>query len=67
MRIDHLQFLIEVARCKSISTAARKLYISQTGLSAIINSIEAELNIQIFRRTNKGTLLSPQIPSLHLP
>ncbi|MDE7037530.1 MAG: LysR family transcriptional regulator [Lachnospiraceae bacterium] len=59
MRIDHLQFLIEVARCKSISTAARKLYISQTGLSAIINSIEAELNIQIFRRTNKGTLLTP--------
>ncbi len=59
MRIDHLQFLIEVARCKSISTAAKKLYISQTGLSAIINSIEAELNIQIFRRTNKGTLLTP--------
>lgn len=59
MRIDHLQYLIEVAKCKSISTAAKKLYISQTGLSAIINSIEAELNIQIFRRTNKGTLLTP--------
>lgn len=60
MRIEHLQFLIEVARCKSISTAAKKLYISQTGLSAIVNSIEAELNIQIFRRTNKGTILTPE-------
>lgn len=60
MRIEHLQFLIEVARCKSISTAAKKLYISQTGLSAIVNSIEAELNIQIFRRTNKGTVLTPE-------
>lgn len=60
MRIEHLQFLAEVARTKSISTAARKLYISQTGLSAIINSIETELNIQIFRRTNKGTVLTAE-------
>lgn len=60
MRIEHLQFLAEVAKTKSISTAAKKLYISQTGLSAIINSIETELNIQIFRRTNKGTVLTPE-------
>lgn len=60
MRIEHLQFLVEIAKCSSISTAARKLYISQTGLSAIVNSIEAELNIQIFRRTNKGTVLTPE-------
>ena len=60
MRIEHLQFLVEIARCRSISTAAKKLYISQTGLSAIVNSIEAELNIQIFNRTNKGTVLTPE-------
>lgn len=60
MRIEHLQFLVEIAKCRSISTAAKKLYISQTGLSAIVNSIEAELNIQIFRRTNKGTVLTPE-------
>lgn len=58
MRIEHLQYLLEIAKCHSISTAAKKLYISQTGLSAIVNSIEAELNIQIFRRSNKGTLLT---------
>lgn len=60
MRIEHLQYLLEIAKCHSISTAAKKLYISQTGLSAIVNSIEAELNIQIFRRSNKGTLLTPE-------
>ncbi len=59
MRIEHLQFLLEVARTKSISVAAQKLYISQTGLSTIINSVEQELNIQIFKRTNKGTILTP--------
>lgn len=60
MHIEHLQFLLEVAKTKSITTAAKKLYISQTGLSAIISSIETELNIPIFRRTNKGTLLTPE-------
>lgn len=59
MRTEHLQCLLEVVKCRSISTAAKKLYISQTGLSAIINSVETELNIKIFRRTNKGTLLTP--------
>lgn len=60
MRIEHLQYLTEIAKYQSISTAAKKLYISQTGLSAIVNSIEAELNIQIFVRSNKGTLLTPE-------
>ena len=58
MRIEHLNYLVEVAKHKSISTAAKKLYISQTGLSAIINSIEAELNIKLFYRTNKGVSLT---------
>lgn len=58
MRIEHLQFLVEVAKYKSISTAAKKLYISQTGLSTIVNSLEQELNIQIFKRTNKGIQLT---------
>lgn len=60
MRIEHLQFLVEVARTKSISAAAKRLYISQTGLSAIISSIEEELNLQIFHRTNKGICLTAE-------
>lgn len=60
MRIEHLQFLVEVAKYRSISTAAKKLYISQTGLSAIVSSIEEELNIHIFSRTNKGIILTEE-------
>ena len=60
MRIEHLYFLVEVEKCRSISTAAKKLYISQTGLSAIINSLEAELNIKLFFRTNKGVIPTPK-------
>lgn len=60
MRIEHLQYLTAIAKYHSISIAAKKLYISQTGLSAIVNSIEAELNIQIFKRTKRGTQITPE-------
>ena len=60
MRTEHLAYLLEVARCKSISEAAQKLYVGQTTLSAIINSIEAELNIKIFQRSYQGIRITPQ-------
>ena len=40
MKIEHLSYLREIEKCKSISAAAKKLYIGQTTLSAIIKSIE---------------------------
>lgn len=60
MRTEHLAYLLEVARCKSISEAAQKLFLGQTTLSAIINSIETELNIKIFQRSYQGIKITPQ-------
>ncbi|MCI9512159.1 MAG: LysR family transcriptional regulator [Oscillibacter sp.] len=60
MRTEHLAYLLEVARCKSISEAAQKLYVGQTTLSAIISSIESELNIKIFQRSYQGIRITPQ-------
>ena len=60
MRTEHLEYLLEVARCKSISEAAQKLFIGQTSLSAIIHSIETELNIKIFQRSYQGIKITPQ-------
>lgn len=54
MKIEHLFYLREIANSKSISAAAKRLYIGQTTLSAIIKSIEEELGIRIFRRTSSG-------------
>ncbi len=56
MKIEHLYYLREIANSKSISAAAKRLYIGQTTLSAIIKSIEEELGIRIFRRTSSGVL-----------
>ena len=43
MKIEHLSYLREIEKCKSISAAAKKLYIGQTTLSAIIKSIAGNI------------------------
>lgn len=58
MRTEYLEYLLEVARTKSISAAAKKLFIGQTTLSAIVNSVENELNVKIFVRTHRGVALT---------
>lgn len=60
MRTEYLEYLLEVAHADSISAAAKKLFIGQTTLSAIINSIEKELNVTLFLRTHKGIKLTAQ-------
>lgn len=59
MRIYDLECLLEVAHNKSISQTAQKLYLGQTTLSAIIRSVEKELGLQIFKRTNAGLVVTP--------
>lgn len=58
MRIEHLTYIFEIAACQSISTAARKLYISQTTLSSIVHGIEEELGVKLFQRTSRGVTLT---------
>lgn len=54
MTLLQLKYLIEVADKGSINKAARSLYISQPSLSNAIRDIENEIQINIFKRTNKG-------------
>lgn len=60
MRIDYLDYLIEIDKYHSISTAARELFIGQTALSSIVKSVEAELGFAIFRRTHAGVETTPE-------
>lgn len=57
MEIEKLQSFIEVCNCRSISRAAQKLFLSQSALSRRIQSLEAELKLQLFVRD--GTVLTP--------
>ncbi len=58
MNITKLHYFIEVARCGSFSEAARQLYTSQSNLSKQIGLLENELNIKLFRRTNRSVVLT---------
>lgn len=60
MRIEYLEYLLEVTRAGSITAAAKNLYIRQTTLSAIVSTIEDELNIKIFSRSRRGVKLTPE-------
>lgn len=54
VKIEHLRYLVEIRKQHSISSAARNLYIGQTTLSAIVRSVENELEFVIFQRTPRG-------------
>ena len=38
MRLKQLQYVVEVAKCKSFSKAGKKLYVAQPSLSTSITS-----------------------------
>jgi DNA-binding transcriptional LysR family regulator len=54
MTLQQLKYSIEIAKWGSINIAAKKLFITQPSLSNAIRELEAELNITIFERTNRG-------------
>lgn len=54
MRIDYLEYLLEVDKCQSISRAAQKLYIGQTTLSSLVRDMEKEMGFPIFKRIHSG-------------
>ena len=58
MKIEYMEYFLEAARCQSISAAAKKLYMSQSSLSSIIQSVEADLGCPLFRRTTRGIVLT---------
>lgn len=59
MKIKQLQYVIEVAREKSITKAAQNLYTTQSNISYYIKLLEDELGYEIFVRSNNGTQLTP--------
>ncbi len=59
MNILHLKYVVEVEKTKSISKAAKNLYMNQPNLSRAIKELEDSLGIIIFKRTSKGIQVTP--------
>ena len=60
MKIEHMRYVVEVSKWKSINKAANHLYINQQQLSRIIASVESKLETELFTRNTKGIFLTPQ-------
>ena len=58
MTLQQLKYLVTVAECKNITQAAEKLFITQPSLSAAIHSLEEEMGVTAFVRTNKGVTVT---------
>lgn len=57
-KLDYYRIFYETARYHSFSTAAGRLYISQSAISQCIHQLEDDLNVQLFVRTRKGVSLT---------
>lgn len=58
MTTKQLLFFIALAQTGSFTKAAEGLYITQPGLSYAIKQLEAELDVQLFIRNDKGVVLT---------
>lgn len=58
MTFLQLQYVVKVAQNGSISKTARLLFLSQSYLSNAISSLEKELGLTLFKRSNKGVFLT---------
>lgn len=59
MRLHHIRDLVAVIESGSIRAAARKLGLSQPAVTKCLRSLEAELRIQLVKRTPQGIVPTP--------
>ncbi|MEG0254867.1 MAG: LysR family transcriptional regulator [Vagococcus sp.] len=60
MEINDLKIFYEVARYESTAETSRNLKIGQSTISKRISVLEKELNVTLFKRTNRGMTLTKE-------
>lgn len=60
MTLQQLQQVITIADCGSMNEAAKKLFVSQPNLSAVVKELEEETGVTIFLRSNRGIVITPE-------
>ncbi len=60
MTIQKLRYIIEIVNAGSMNEAAKRLFITQPSLSGAVKELEEQVGFDIFLRTNKGVVLSPE-------
>lgn len=60
MTLIQLKYVVTIAAAGTMSEAAKRLFVSQPSLTSALKELESELGIEIFKRTNKGVILSAE-------
>lgn len=60
MTIQQCKYVLEILRVGSFNEASKTLFVAQSSLSSSVKTLEKELGIKIFERTNNGVLLTGQ-------
>ena len=60
MTLQQLRYALTIADCGSMNEAAKQLFLSQPSLSETIKELEQEIGLQIFLRSNRGIVITPE-------
>ena len=60
MELRHLRYFHAVAEEKSFTLAAKRLHVSQSGVSGQVRDLERELGVSVFRRHQRKVFLTPE-------
>lgn len=59
MAVDLARTFLEIVRCGSFVGAAERLHLTQTAITARVQSLESQLNCSLFIRNRSGAKLTP--------
>lgn len=60
MTLQQLRYAVAIADCKSMNKAATELFVTQPSLSNTIKDLEQEIHTEIFIRSNRGIVITPE-------
>lgn len=60
MTLQQLKYAVTIADCGSINEAAKRLFISQPSLSGSVKELEDEIGFEIYIRSNRGIVITPE-------
>ena len=60
MTLQQLKYALTIADCGSMNEAAKQPFISQPSLSETMKELETEIGLDIFLRSNRGIVITPE-------